>query len=134
MMWRIKIDKADQIFSKYIRLRDGRCVYCGSQNNLTNSHYHSRRKESVRFDTENCDTLCLKCHLILEHEKGWTKGTHNGGKVELPKLYTSFKLRQLGQKRYDALLLRANTFKKKDRKFSYLIAKKLYDDLSTKKS
>jgi hypothetical protein len=60
----------------------------------------------------------------MEHEKGWTTGTVNGKKVELPKKYTEWKMKQLGE-RYDVLLLRANQTVKKDRKMQVLRIKEL---------
>lgn len=104
---RIKRDKADHVFSEYIRLRDSRCVNCGIRgmprkdglpiNNLECSHFFGRRKESVRFDEDNAEALCFTCHKYL--------GEH-------PHEHHSAKLDRLGQEKYDALVLRANRLKK----------------------
>ena|SRR3990167_5593968 len=119
-----QIDQADQTFSQYIRLRDGECVRCRSKVRLNDkglpishnaSHFHGRRKESVRFDPENLDTLCFPCHRL------W------GGDERVQ--YREFKLKQLGQKGLDLLLIRANTLTKKDRKMSLIIAKHLLKEL-----
>ena len=118
----ISRDKADATFSQYIRLRDGKCVRCHSPVRLNAkglpishhcSHYHGRRKESVRFDPENCDCLCHGCHVH------WGSTDREG--------YRAFKIKQLGRKRFDALQIRANTYKKKDRNMSYIKAKALLD-------
>jgi len=112
MIGRVKIDQADRLFSIFIRYRDKwTCVRCGKQyeerdQRLQNSHYFGRRKESVRFDPENCDALCFGCHRY------WEKEDREG--------YRSFKVRQLGQRGFDALVLRANTIVKKDRKMILL--------------
>lgn len=123
--FKTKIDTADRLWSEYLRKLRPACEVCGATTNLTCSHYHGRRKESVRFDEDNCDVLCIKHHMELENEKGWTEGTLSGAKIRLPKKYTQWKLKQLGQSRYDALLLRANRMVKKDRKFQVLRIKQL---------
>lgn len=117
---KIKIDKADQIFSQYIRLRDMRCVRCNSMVELNdkglpvshqNSHYWSRGKENTRFEPLNCDTLCMACHMR------W------GGDERED--YKAFKIRQLGETEFKKLDVQAHTLGKKDRKLAYLIAKEL---------
>jgi hypothetical protein len=120
---KVKIDQADKVFSQYIRKRDGRCMRCGSRVKFNDndlpvshqcSHYHGRRKESVRFDPDNADCLCYGCHV----EWGSTDR----------QAYTHFKKKQLGDD-YDKLTIRANTHKKKDRKMSLIIAKQLLGSL-----
>jgi hypothetical protein len=110
----VKLDKADIAFSKYVRLRDKRCVRCRRRGEgdfgitgLQASHFHGRRKESVRFDLENVDALCAGCHRY------W--GTEHRNE------YEEFKINQLGQKAYDLLTLRANTPGKRDRKMQRII-------------
>lgn len=61
----IRIDPLDKLFSRYIRLRDKVCQRCGSVRNLQCSHYHGRRKRSVRYDEDNCCALCFGCHSYL---------------------------------------------------------------------
>ncbi len=116
----IKIDKADKVFSQYIRLRDKHCVRCMSKVQINSSglpishqasHYFGRGRENTRFDPQNVDTLCMGCHRI------W--GSDNREE------YRAFKIMQLGQEGFDLLTLRANTTKKKDRKMEYIIAKEL---------
>ena len=100
----IKISKLDRLFSQYIRSRDGwKCQRCGSQfkpptTGLHCSHFHGRGKKSVRFDPENCVALCHGCHSYF---------TAN------PLLHVQFFQKRLG-KRFDALLIRANTPRKPD--------------------
>ena len=110
---KVKIDNADKVFSEYIRLRDGKCVRCsrlgeGKQGivGLQCSHYYGRSRESTRFDESNADSLCFGCHQY------W-------GSVDR-EAYRAFKIKQLGQKGFDLLTLRANTPTKKDRKMAYL--------------
>ena len=122
---KIKLDKADVEFSIYIRSRDRRCVRCESKVKFNDSgkptshqasHYFGRGRENTRFDPENVDCLCFGCHKI------WGSDDKEG--------YRLFKIKQLGQKRFDLLTLRASAYKKKDRRMSYLIAKQLLKDLN----
>jgi hypothetical protein len=48
---------------------------------------------------------------------------------ELREDYKAFKLKQLGKKRFDSLMVQHNTAKKKDRKMSLLVAKALLKTL-----
>lgn len=126
MSWKqIKLDKADQTFSIFIRLRDKKCVRCGrvgtpdkdgrSVIGLQCSHYWSRRSESTRYDPSNCDALCAGCHFR------W------GG--DYREEYKDFKMKQLGEKGYKALEVRHNTYQKKDRKLAILQAQALIKTL-----
>jgi len=105
MIGRMKIDPADKWFSLYIRMRDNwTCQRCGSYNpkGQQNSHYFGRTRESVRFDEENCDTLCHGCHRYWEKEDR--------------EAYRVFKITQLGEIGYQKLTQRANTTQTTDRK------------------
>lgn len=110
----IKRDKADELFSRWIRERDKwQCVRCSrkhdpSAGTLGNSHYWSRRHEKTRYDLENCDSICNSpCHRL------W------GG--DYRDEYKAFKVRQLGKTRYDLLDKRHWEHEKKDRK-KYVMA------------
>ena len=96
---RIKVDKLDILFSKYIRLRDRVCQRCGGSTGLGCSHYHGRRKQSVRYDEENCMALCWGCHSYL--------GAN-------PLEHTEFMIKRLGQEKFDELLHRARQIGKPD--------------------
>ena len=107
MTWhRMKWDKYDSLFSKFIRERDSwTCVKClkiydpfsgASRQRLDNSHYFGRAMLTVRFDPENCDALCkMPCHRI------WQTDDHDS--------YRHFKIKQLGMRGFNALTLRAKT-------------------------
>lgn len=117
----MKLDKADQMFSKYIRNRDNwTCQRCGSKfapnaPGLHCSHFHGRVRESVRFDPDNAISLCYGCHRYFDETNR--------------QAYCEFKQKQLGEKRYKALRIRADTLCKKDRKLAYIISKKLLENL-----
>lgn len=128
---RSKSCKADDTFSDYIRLRDGKCVRCGRLPaarksdgflvvGLQCSHYFGRRKESTRFDPQNCDALCGICHSIWE-------ATDRED-------YRDFKIKQLGQQGFDLLRLKSNQRCKKDRAASLLYAQSLLSELERKSS
>jgi hypothetical protein len=100
----VKLDAADQAFSKYVRTVAGwKCARCGRYaegQGLHAAHFHARRKESVRFDLENVDALCANCHRHF---------TNNYNE------HKEWKLEQLGQEKYALLMLRANTRGEKNR-------------------
>lgn len=95
----IKITPADSYFSKWIRRRDNyTCQKCGmihlpNSMGLHNSHFFGRRSLSTRFDPENCDALCFKCHQKFS---------------ENPNDYRDWKRRRLGNKKFDALVIRGH--------------------------
>jgi hypothetical protein len=100
---KIKILKEDKVFSQFIRLRDKKCVRCGSRVEFNNdgmpishqcSHYWGRGNWSTRFDEENADTLCFACHRL------W------GG--DYRDMYKAYKVKQLGDKKYKELEKRKN--------------------------
>jgi len=59
---------ADSYFSKYIRLRDKRCVVCGTTENLTCGHLFSRVSYSLRWSEKQCFAQCASCNLRHEHD------------------------------------------------------------------
>lgn len=122
---RIKLDKTDQLFSKYIRTRDNwtcqRCgkVYTPPTNALHCSHYVGRGRESTRYDPDNSTALCYGCHSYFD----------GAGKEE----YRNFKIKQLGQEGFNALILRSNMYKKKDRKLDLIVVKQMIKELEEAK-
>lgn len=122
-MYRIKLDKADTVFSQYIRLRDRKCKRCLSPVTFNSrglpvshqaSHFQGRRKESTRFDEENVDTLCGGCHSYF---------TSNPGE------HYMWQVKQKGQKTVDSIILRSNMSMKKDRQMAYLYWKQRIKEL-----
>src|SRR3990167_329747 len=112
-MWGgIKRRPADIKFSQYIRkLRNYICEVCGTRHdekskNCGLSHFWPRSAESVRFDESNVEILCnIPCHQYFESHR-----------TE----YEQWKLKQMGKKAYNSLMLRAHTPKKKDDKLVLL--------------
>jgi hypothetical protein len=113
-MRKIKLDKADTVFSQYIRLRDGECRRCHSPVQFNEkglpishqaSHFQGRGKEPTRFDEQNVDCLCSGCHQYL---------TANPGE------HYMWQVSMKGQAAVDAIILRSNTYMKKDRQLAYM--------------
>ncbi len=121
---KIRVDKLDQLFSKYIRLRAIKLVH-GCERCLTwkqdykglqCSHFFGRAQKSVRYDEDNAAGLCFGCHQYL--------GSHPLEHVEW------FKAR-LGD-RFELLQGRARiTYPKPDRKAIELYLKNQIEELET---
>lgn len=99
---KIRIDKLDVLFSKFIRLRaGGKCEYCVKAfKRLECSHFHSRRKRSTRYDPDNAACLCFSCHTYL------------GGN---PYIHTEWFKGRLGSERFEELNRRAEMIVKVDK-------------------
>ncbi|HLH93523.1 MAG TPA: recombination protein NinG [Xanthobacteraceae bacterium] len=91
--------KADKLFSKFIRERDRVCFFRCGRSATQNSHFWGRANSATRYDPENCDGVCGKCHF-----------THEGNKQGL---YRELKIKQLGQDAYAALEKRARSIVKR---------------------
>ncbi len=74
-------EKADTVFSKYIRKRDALattgstemviCISCGrhKENNghiVNNGHFIPRYCKSTRYDEQNCNSQCVYCNKELK--------------------------------------------------------------------
>jgi len=69
------IKKLDNIFSKYIRLRDAdengicRCITCGTPHHwksCDNGHFIKRQYMSTRFHECNCHAQCRECNWLQQ--------------------------------------------------------------------
>lgn len=89
----LQVSEADRLFSIEIRKRDGQCVNCGSTLFLGCSHYFSRGIYALRYDPENCITLCQECHENWEHEKDG--------------VYKDFMIMWLGEEEFEVLKYRS---------------------------
>lgn len=88
---RIRLDPLDILFSRFIRLRaNGVCEKCGNPvgfAKLQTSHFHGRRKKSVRWNEDNACALCFSCHQYftenpLDHVE-WFRERLGEGKFTL---------------------------------------------------
>jgi len=96
---RIKIRKADSLYSQYLRKKIPYCERCGLTETLQVSHFWGRRNESTRFDPQNTDILCFSCHRHF---------------TENPADYREWKLKKLGEREYKILDVRAHSYQKRD--------------------
>lgn len=128
MSYKTTIDAADKYFSMYIRLRDRECTRCHSPVQFNDkgdpishqmSHFQGRRKEATRFDLENGDTLCGGCHQYF---------TANPGE------HYEWQVKMKGQNTVNAIVVRSNSYKKKDRKLEAMIWKQAYENLKKEKT
>ena len=120
---KVKIDKADSVFSQFIRLRDKKCMRCGSPVKFNAkgdpishqaSHFQGRGKEPTRFDEENVDCLCGGCHMYF---------------TAYPAEHYVWQVGYKGQKRVDAIVLRSNQYMKKDRVMAQIYWTERYKQL-----
>ena len=121
-MWgRIKRNKLDILFSEYIRKKaKGICERCGRNmgwKNLDCSHFHGRRKMSVRYNEQNCSALCKGCHRFF---------------TENPAQHTDFFIKRLGEKEYKKLMLDADIPKQPDYKLLEIYYTKLLSEIEKK--
>jgi hypothetical protein len=100
----IKRTPIDAVFSDLIRERaDWTCEVCGKEfperkgSGLHCSHFFGRRGASTRHFGDNCWSQCYSCHQKL------------GSRPHDFKVWVE---KQLGETRYDDLVLRANTPRK----------------------
>jgi len=97
---KIRIDALDLMFSRYIRLKAGKCEYCGRYGRLECSHFIGRRKRATRWDERNVAALCHGCHQHLG---------------ENPAEHTEFFEKRLGSDELERMIIRANTPTKVDK-------------------
>ena len=90
---KIRVTKLDQLFSRYIRLRDGVCQRCYGISGLQTAHFHSRRKRSVRWNPDNSCLCCFGCHIYLD-----------GNPLEKVEFFK----KRLGDEKFDLLNIQAN--------------------------
>lgn len=104
---KVKIDKADNLFSLWVRTRDKwTCQRCGHQyepptSALHCSHFKGRGKEATRFEPLNCDALCYGCHRYFTAQ---------------PDEHYRWQVERKGQKIIDKLIIQSSLYKRKDRK------------------
>ena len=109
------VKKLDEVVSKYIRLRDKKCVQCKKEEKLTNGHVFSRRAYNTRWDISedgNCHTQCWGCNF-----------SHGKDNYDYYKWYVE----KFGQERFDELRFEF----KKTVKFTTTELEELYEKLKT---
>ena len=85
----VKRDQADAWFSKAVRARDKKCVYCGRNDTLEAAHIYGRRLRSVRWSMDNCVTLCHYHHRHFTEQpiefRDWLMKHYGAANMELLK-------------------------------------------------
>lgn len=101
---RIKLDPLDILFSRLIRLQaKGVCERCGNPvgfGKLQTSHFHGRRKKSVRWNEDNACALCFSCHQYF---------------TENPLEHVDWFRERLGGERFTLLHIQSQTINKVDK-------------------
>lgn len=61
--------EADKLASEVVRKRDGRCLMCGTTENLQAHHFIVTKGASTkhRWDLRNLISLCYPCHIHKVH-------------------------------------------------------------------
>lgn len=74
-------------WSNGVRLRDGKCLKCGSEEKLHAHHIKPwKASEDLRFDINNGMTLCQPCHAKIEgYQKGHRQSDEARIKMSLAK-------------------------------------------------
>lgn len=63
-------NKLDNIFNKYIRIRDGKCILTSDTESLSCSHYYDKRNSpALRWDERNAHAMTIKMHWKHHHGK-----------------------------------------------------------------
>lgn len=110
----LSLEKADEKISKFIRKRDGHCMFpnCEKTENLQCSHYFSRASNNTRFYPDNLITLCWKHHYGDKYI-GWEYAKQRKEEHGRDGAYTIFMKKWLGKDRWNELILRSRTSKKR---------------------
>lgn len=82
----------DGLTSQIVRLRDGKCVQCGTTEKLTCGHVLSRRSHATRWDLNNCFAQC------------WPHNFAHGSYSPVP--YFQWYVITFSQETFDALYLK----------------------------
>lgn len=108
------VDMLDEATRRLVKLRDGwKCVRCGKQHEegsryLQCSHFWPRANYGTRWDLDNCDSLCASV-FVTKGGRTMLLSCHGIWEAERAGEYRDFKLKQLGQQKYDLLHMRAHS-------------------------
>ena len=87
------VKHADDWMSKYVRMRDKRCVLCGATDRLTAGHLITRAKYSTRWSIWNVFAHCTSCNMKHEYQ---------------PEHFTEWYLKRFGVEMYEQLIAWSN--------------------------
>jgi len=128
------IDKLDEVFSLYIRMRDSRefgykafrCISCGDVKPFSMmdcGHFVSRNSMTIRWSEQNCNGECARCNRLLgDHLLGYRRnliiklGTDavQGSMVaaQLPPERRLALIKKIGEEKVKALEAQKGAYKK----------------------
>lgn len=125
MAWKThKTDKADSLFSLYIRHRDGwKCRKCGRYyepptNLLHAAHFVGRGKENTRFNPDNAVSLCFHDHQYFHSH---------------PSEFQDWFTNEVGEDKVQEVRQASRLYKKRDRELERLYwRQRLWTDFKVK--
>lgn len=114
-------DKADKVFSLFIRNRDcpegvGRCISCGktvTPKTCDCGHFIPRQHTAARYDERNCAAQCYECNRM----KG---GNLAGFTIGLVERYGDGVIEELKTEKHSTVKLSESDFKKIIRRYGRL--------------
>ena len=95
------IEKLDEVFSEYIRLRDAdqygmvRCISCGKRMRWTEcdaGHYVSRSHMCLRYDEKNVNEQCRECNRF---KSGNPEGYERGLRIKYGRFVLEYEIEML---------------------------------------
>ncbi len=95
-------NKADRLYQELGRLLAYRCEICGGQYSCRHHYFPKSMCSNLRYDIDNGIAICQKCHF--QH--------HNGN----PTIHKTVEQKR-GDKWYQELLIKKNTYVKTDKNF-----------------
>ena len=104
-MLKIRIDKLDTLFARYVKLRANyECEYCGKRaksQGMHCAHFIGRRYKNTRWITDNAACLCMACHNLMH---------------DFSTIHNEFFTKRLGSDRVEQLEIIARTYAVPDKK------------------
>lgn len=91
------IKDLDTLTSLIVRVRDKRCVCCGSMERLTDGHLITRNCKIIRWDLTNNNCQCASCNFTHEFR---------------PERYTEWWIKKYGLEAYEELVAQSKLTKK----------------------
>lgn len=96
-MTKAEVKKLDTLVSRKVRGREGHCVFCKRPGEIYHPHHLvSRRYRAVRWEPDNVQKICHRCHYRATNDPLWND---------------AMSVQVIGQERYDELKLMAQTVK-----------------------
>ena len=62
------IRRLDKLVSEIVKLRDVKCIVCGTTQKITCGHLFTRAAYSTRWDLDNTFAQCLSCNFRHEYD------------------------------------------------------------------